>query len=833
MNTRADQMEQGIEPLRLNVEEITTYDIDDVDGKMFMLDHSFSGCLTVSATRRLDERIPGKVFYGEKEIGTCVVKCVVSAGGAQHVGIPVRSILRDYDTDYVIRVEELTDTNGNVMAPQKIRIHTNARTYADPAYAAHDAVALAAAEEGMVLLKNEKGALPLKVDERIRVTGMELFRVTTAGAGRINPRYTYRLERAISECSSFQVDEQADTALVVISRASGENYDNNAVPGEFYLTKEERETIAELRKECGKVIAIINSGYPMDLRWLEEFSIDAAIWCGFSGMLGGKALVEILDGRVNPSGKLPDTWSLDYKDIPAAANFYQPPCPEEALGADVNDYVDTCYQEGIYVGYRYFETFAVPVAYPFGYGLSYTNFSIHAKLSGMTVRALVTNTGDKPGKEVVQVYAGIPEGIMEQPKKRLVSFAKTRLLAPGETQELVLSFTEKELESFDVTDASWKLLAGEYSIFKGNSVKEVALTGRIMVAENKILRQSEHYMVCPVEMKLLSQKNPKEKLGIRTGIKKDVHQLEPVSPRRHFSDVTGKEDFVNQLSVWELARLNVSASHGWGMHEKGEAGRIYRLAGRNLPAFRVADGNCGVNVNRPNIGMPSSNLLCATWDRDLTYRVATVIAEEAKENEINMILAPAMNIHRNPLCGRHPEYFSEDPYLSGILAGYFCKGLEDNGISGSIKHVIANNSESTRKRNHSLIPERALREIYLKTFEIALSVHQPDSIMTSYNGCNGCFTAQDEELLLGIFRNEFGFSGYIMTDWNSYDTVDPVAAVAAGNCWLTPGTEDDTFVAPIVEAVENGRIPIERLRSNVRQLLRVVQKQTGAKLGVK
>ena len=200
---------------------------------------------------------------------------------------------------------------------------------------------------------------------------------------------------------------------------------------------------------------------------------------------------------------------------------------------------------------------------------------------------------------------------MEQPKKRLVSFAKTRLLAPGETQELVLSFTEKELESFDVTDASWKLLAGEYSIFTGNSVKEVALTGRIMVAEDKILRQSEHYMVCPVEMRLLSQKNPKEKLGIRTGIKKDVHQLEPVSPRRHFSDVTGKEDFVNQLSVWELARLNVSASHGWGMHEKGEAGRIYRLAGRNLPAFRVADGNCGVNVNRPNIGMPSSNLLCA------------------------------------------------------------------------------------------------------------------------------------------------------------------------------------------------------------------------------
>lgn len=818
----------------LKVEEQVTYDIDDVDGKIFMLDHSFSGCLTVNASKELDESIHGSVFYDNKEIGNCVVKHVVSAGGAQLIGIPVRSILTSYDTDYVVRVEGLTDTDGNKMKPQEIKIHTNAKNYADPAYAEHDAVALQAAEEGIVLLKNQDNTLPLKSDERIRVAGAELFRVTTEGAGRINPRYTYRLERAIQECSSFQLEAGADIALIVISRASGENYDNNAVAGEFYLSEQEKNEIARLRRECRKLVAIINSGYPMDLRWLEEYSVDAALWCGFSGMLGGKAVVEILDGRVNPSGKLPDTWSLDYTDIPASKNFYQPERPEEALGADVDIYVDTCYQEGIYVGYRYFETFDIPVAYPFGHGLSYTDFEIQAELEEMAVRVSVTNIGNRSGKEVVQVYAQIPEGSLEQPKRRLVAFGKTKLLAPKETEELVLTFTEMELKSFDVSDACWKLEAGEYCIFTGNSVKETTLTGSFTIAEDKILMQSEHYMACPVEMPLLSKKNPNQELGFRTGIKKGVSELEPISARKHFKETVREEkDFVDMLSVRELARMNVCASHGWGMHELGEAGRIYRLEDQRLPVFRVADGNCGVNVKRPNIGMPSTNLVCATWDRNLVYRIAAVVAEEAKENGINMILAPGMNIHRNPLCGRHPEYFSEDPYLSGVMAGYYCKGLEDNGISGCIKHVIANNSESTRKRNHSLIPERALREIYLKNFEVALSVHQPDSLMTAYNGCNGCFTAQDEELLQGIFREEFGFEGYVMTDWNSYDTVDPVAAVAAGNCWLTPGTEDDTFVAPIVEGIKRGTIEIERLRANVRYLLRVIQKRSGEELGVK
>lgn len=268
------------------------------------------------------------------------------------------------------------------------------------------------------------------------------------------------------------------------------------------------------------------------------------------------------------------------------------------------------------------------------------------------------------------------------------------------------------------------------------------------------------------------------------------------------------------------------------MQDRGEAGSIFRPEGLNIPEYVVADGNNGVNVMRPNIGMPCSNTVCASFNADLAYQVGKVIAEEAKEHGVHMILAPGMNIHRHPLNGRHPEYFSEDPYLTGIMAGHQSKGLEENGVSSCIKHVVANNCETVRKRNNSIVSQRALREIYLKAFEVAISVHNPDGMMTGYNACNGVFTAEDEEMIQGIFREEFGFEGYVMTDWNSYDSMDISSAMGAGNCWMTPGTTDDTYVKPIIEGVEQGKTDEERLRSNVRYILRVIQKRTGQDLGV-
>lgn len=809
---------------RLNDSEEFLYNIDDVDGKMYMLDHRFSGCLVVRFTKDINESVYGSVTYEGKELPRGLIKHLDSAGGIQMFGIPVREICTEYDKEYCFHVEGFVDTDGNQMKPQDIKVKTLARPEVNPAYAEHDAVALEAAREGIVLLKNEGDVLPIPKDSKLEVVGAETFRLGAVGAGKINPRYYMNLNRAIEEHSEFCKAEEADMGIFVVSRASGENFDNAPLPGEYYLTKDEERKIQEMTSRCKRVIAVINSGYPMDLRWVETYQIPAVIWCGFPGMLGGQALVEILDGRVNPSGKLPDTWSLDYYDIPASRNFYVPKEGEEPLSADAPVYIDTCYEEDIYVGYRYFETFQKKVAYPFGHGLSYTKFFMAGDYVNEKISVDVKNIGARDGKEVVQVYVKIPDGKLEQPSLRLVGFAKTKLLKPGESQTLEIPVQENKLTSFDTERACWLLEAGNYQFYVGDAVNQLAVVGEWEVKTERITGKSENLMKLPIEMEVLSKKKGNFPKGEKSGIRKDTNGPTPKSERKHYVEEAKASAFVSDLSVRELARLSVCASHGWGVHETGEAGRIYRLEEHDIPRFAVADGNNGVNVNKPNIGMPCSNTLCATWNTELAYEVGHIIAEEAKENDIAMILAPAMNIHRNPLNGRHPEYFSEDPYLAGIMAGHQSKGLEEHGVSSCIKHVIANNCESSRKRNHSFITERALREIYLKVFEVALSVHQADSLMTSYNACNGCFCAEDEELLQGIFRREFGFKGFVMTDWNSYDTIDVAKAVGAGNCWMTPGSTDDTYVQPIIDGVANGIIDESRLRSNVQSMINVVMR---------
>lgn len=860
---------------KISDQEEVSYNIDDVDGKMYMLDHRFSGCIVLRFTKTMREDVYGSVTCEGRELKRGTIAKMDVAGGLQMFGVPVRDVCTEYDSTYTLHIEGFEDTDGNLMEPADIVVHTGAKPKIDPAYAEHDEVALQAAREGIVLLKNEGNALPLAPDCEVEIAGAGEFRVGAVGAGKINPRYYMNLKRALEECSQFVVKERAATGILVISRASGENYDNNALKGEYYLTDEEEARLREMGERCEKVIVVVNSGYPIDMRWVEKYQVPAVIWCGYAGMLGGRALVEILDGRVNPSGKLADTWSWDYFDIPSSANFYLAPEGEQALSADCGLFVDTFYEEDIYVGYRYFETFKKPVAYAFGHGLSYTTFSIETDTAfgagvsdGITedaageaafgmwlskaadlfvkVRAKVTNTGAKVGKEVVQVYVRIPDGKLEQPAKRLVGFAKTKELAPGETQELEIIMTKKDMASFDTERASWIVEAGTYAFYAGNAVDSLHACGECEVAEEEVLFVSENLMKPPVEMELLSKKKPWFPKGTKSGVK-DYTQLTPKAERKHYPEtewekaereaihlngqaldvkkagnVAAARSLAAILSVRELARLSVCASHGWGMHETGEAGRIYLLEGRNLKRYAVADGNNGVNINKPNIGMPCSNTVCSTWNTELAFKVGKVIGEEAKENDIQMILAPAMNIHRNPLNGRHPEYFSEDPLLGGIMAGNQCKGLHEAGVGSSMKHTVANNAESSRKRNHSFISERALREIYLKVFEYAMSVQMPTSIMTAYNACNGCFTAEDEEMIQGIFHKEFGFDGYVMTDWNSYDTADVASAIRAGNCWMTPGTTDDTYVQPIIDGVESGYIEEARLRRNVCRILEAV-----------
>lgn len=809
-----------------------SYDIDDIDGQMFMLDHRFGGCVMTQFSKTMESY--GKVTCNGVELPKGTILAIKAAGGMQMCGIPVRALCKEYDTNYELLLEHFMDTDGNEMDPVILNVKTLPKPEVDEKYAANDSVALQAAREGIVLLKNENNILPLEPNVSFDLYGADEFRVGAYGAGRINPRYSIGLYRGISDYSKFTLEKDAEIGVVVISRASGENLDNNATKGSYYLTDDEEKLIRKLSEEKKHVIAILSTGHPIDLRWVETYHVESVIWCGFSGMCGGRAVVEILDGRVNPSGKLPDTWSLDYWDIPASKNFFLPASEEEALGADEGIYIDTCYEEGLYVGYRYFETFDKAVSYPFGYGLSYTKFQCEGQIiEDYQVCITVKNTGTKAGKHVVQLYVSIPEGELEQPKYRLIGFAKTTELQSGETIELQIPIQNSELVSFSEKKAAWIMEAGDYEFFIGDNVSNLHSCGTINF-EDAVIKQSDHLMMLPMDMDVFTKKKNNFPQGLHTGIKEGQTSLEPKSNRKHYPEENATlGDWVDELTVEQLARLSVCASHGWGMHEKGEAGRIYKLKDSIMPDYVVADGNNGVNVKKKNIGMPCSNTVCATWNAELAYQVGEVIAKEAKEQEINMILAPAMNLHRNPLNGRHPEYFSEDPYLAGIMAGNQSKGLEDNGISCSVKHVIGNNCEASRKCNQSLIPERALRELYLKAFEVAFSVHQPDSIMTGYNAVNGCFTASDEEMLQGIFRKEFGFKGFVMTDWSSYDTAGVVEPVAAGNAWMTPGTVDDTYTAPIVEGVNNGVIDLERLKANVRSMLRVVQKRTHVNLNVK
>ncbi|WP_228469372.1 glycoside hydrolase family 3 protein [Paenibacillus sp. JNUCC31] len=767
-----------------------------------------------------------------------------------------------------------------MMEPKEITIQTLPSKKPVPSYEQHEQISLEVAREGIILLKNEENLLPIKKEEMLNVFGIgqSQFRLGALGAGKINPRYQVRFLRAIEEYSDFSLNEavsklyqsdeevcpsveileqafnESQTAIIVISRASGENIDNNPIPGEYYLSADEEAMIQAVSGKFDKTIAIVNSGYPIDVRWVKRYNIKGLIVCGFVGMLGGKALVEILDGRVNPSAKLPDTWSLDYEDIPSSRNFYTAMEGKAILDSHTPYFVDTYYEEDIYVGYRYFETFNKQVAYPFGYGLSYTTFSLqpcHFTWENNVVKLSVeiTNTGSVTGKEVVQIYVEEPDGLLEKPSRKLVGFSKTQDLRPGSNQILTFQINRDQLASYSTDSASWIMESGTYLFYAGTSIKHLLKAGSFELEEMSTIRTVSNKMSPPVSIRVLSKRNPEETYptGEFSGIKSRATELTPIVNRQRmtetqpiqadlptmmikYTDVVVNPElldaFIKQLTVEELARLSVCNAAGWGMTDIGEAGRLYLLEKYDMRDFIVADGNSGVNVNKPNIGMPSSTVLCSSFNTQLAYEVGKVIAEEAIENNIHLILAPGMNIHRNPLNGRHPEYFSEDPFLTGIMAGYQSKGLEENGVSSCLKHTVANNCESARKRNHSLMTERSLREIYLKAFEVAIRVHKPDSIMTAYNACNGVFTAADEEMIQGVFREEFGFEGYVMTDWDSYETVDVVEAVAAGNCWLTPGTPDNTYVTPIIEGVREGRIEKARLEKNVKHLLSVTLKRT-------
>lgn len=850
------------------------YDLNEIEHQFYMFDRRCVGCIVLVCTCPIDISVMGTVELSGKKLDGCFLLPLKlpQTGDALSLVVPIRGHV-DYAGRYTLRIEGFKTVDGAYIKPMEAELTTREYPTKNPAYAEHDAVAMEAAREGMVLLKNEDGVLPLPQGSTVNLfgEGVTNYRIGTTGAGRINPRFSYGLRDAVRKTSSFKLNleldqlytapvsttpgkdvlERAkaenDTAFIFITRGTGENIDNAPIPGEYYLSNEEERMIAAVCTVFDKVVVILNTGYPIDMNWTKRHSIKALVYAGLAGQASAEALLEILDGRTNPSGKLPDTWAWDYYDIPASVNFHNRQSNEAPIQSEQNIWLDTCYEEGIYIGYRYFETFGKNVAFPFGHGLSYTSFEVNAdspvdSKNIVLVSVTVYNNGSRPGKEVVTLYVKLPGTSQEQASRQLVGFAKTGMLAPGERETLQIHVPKKYLATCHIQKNAWLIEEGSYEFYVGGSVHEVTPCGKMEIPEAMIVSQLLYHLPSPIEFEELSQKGKQWPDGKYSGIREGETTLTHPLPRCW---KTGKrspsnpcdglisydalknqptllEAFVEQMDTATLTRLNMMYGHGWSMDKKGEAGRMAPLEQYGVPEYVCADGNSGVNINAPNIGMPTSVVLCSTFNTALARQVGRVIGEEAAENGIQMILAPGMNIHRNPLNGRHAEYFSEDPYLAGIMAGAQVQGLHDAGVSDSVKHVAGNNCETSRKRNHSLMSERTMREIYLRAFEVLLDQVKPDSIMASYNAMNGSMCASDPVLMEGILRDEFGFDGFLMTDWTSYDTVDMVEAVHAGMSWLTPGENDGSLVAVLDKAVENGSLTRERLRTNAERVFHIM-----------
>ena len=782
--------------------------------------------------------------------------------------VPVGSVAREYGKEYTMKLTGFKGKDGKPFPDTTLKFKTMERPQRDHKYDAHDEVAIQAAREGMVLLRNENSVLPLQENTVLNCFGSAqfCFRNTATGAGLINPRWQANFHQSIEEHSSFQVNrevsnlyvelkdvvpteavlirakEQSDTAILLVSRHSGEFSDNRAVKGGYYLSDDERAMIAAVSKVFPKTVAMLNTGHPIEMGWVKEYGIDAVIYTGFAGMGAGYALMEILDGRTNPSGKLPDTWSYDYYDNPAAHNFINLPANHKQVGEkDFGAHI--YYGEDIYVGYRYFDTFDKEVAYSFGHGMSYTDFAfdfgVPAYENGnVAVDVTVRNTGKRPGKEVVQLYIQAPDGAIEKPKRVLAAFEKTALLQPGESQTLTLTAPEKAFASFCENTGAFLLEAGEYRVWSGNSLADSQPIGRFSLEKAKVLAKTNRINLPVESFKRITKADPTVEaiskivpLEERTGKGAprpvydpkplDVYKGKKITFPQLKADPSLLDKFVAQMSNDELCKMNVCGGADWYMPwQTGAAGKTAVIRKYKMPKVMVSDGNTGLNLKKRNIGFPSSCTVAASFNKELAYTIGKVIAEESLEHKIGMNLGPAMNIHRNILNGRHPEYFSEDPYLGGIMAGNHGKGLEENGCGCTYKHLFCNGSDTSRKASHSIVSERALREVYYKVFEFAVDVHKPSAIMTSYNAVNGIYPAENADILQTLLREEWGLDSMIMTDWGTYDTVDPVEMVKAGNCWLTDG--GGKYVRILQKAVKEGKLSRAVLEHNVRYVIKTI-----------
>ena len=761
-----------------------------------------------------------------------------------------------------------------------------------------------AGAEGCVLLKND-GTLPLKAEQPVAVFGrcqLDWFYVGYGSGGDVHPPYRVNLMEGLKNAGvavdqelsgvyenwCFSDDHKAnhgwwghwpmshpempleqsmvsaaakrcDTAIVVIGRAAGEDRENTLTKDSYYLTDEETAILDAVTSVFKHTVVVMDIGSIMDMIWAESYGdkLSAILIAWQGGMESGNAMADVLTGKVNPCGKLADTIARNYEDYPSSSSFG---------GKEFNNYT-----EDIFVGYRYFETFAKDkVLYPFGYGLSYTTFeckplALNWERGTYTVSAQVTNTGNVAGREAVMLWCAAPQGKLGKAAKVLTAYGKTKLLAPVESEAITLCFDERTFVSFDDTGKTgfanaFVLEAGEYQFFLGD-----VLAGTITIDETRVIEQCEE--VCGIEApfarmvareengtivareEMLSRGN----VDLRQRILDRLPEEIPVTGNQGYklSDVAkGKislDTFIAQLNDAELEALTRGEGcMGSALGVAGNAGAfggvLPSLREKGIPPVITADGPSGLRLKKYCALLPNGTALACTFDDELIQQLFTHTGREMIKQGVDVVLSPGMNIHRNPLCGRNFEYFSEDPLLTGKVAAAIVRGVQSQGVSCCPKHFACNNQETKRNTNDSRVSQRALREIYLRCFEIVVKEAKPNVIMTSYNKINGVWSHYNYDLVTTVLRKEWGFDGVVITDWWMQKSASPEFPKIKDNAYrvraqvdvLMPGNmghlyksyhSDGTLLKTIDELDGMTRAEIQRTAKNVLSLILKTRKE--------
>lgn len=721
----------------------------------------------------------------------------------------------------------------------------------------------AAAAEGIVLLRNQD-TLPLQPTTRVAIFGrhqIDWFFVGYGSGGDVNAPYKTHLaeaakgriaydtalaerydrwchsvahaadegwwgawprshpEMALKDAEVAQYAQNNDVALYVLGRSAGEDRENVPAEGAYYLTSTERRLLASITTHFKRTVVVLDVGNVVDMAWVEEYRPSAVLLAYLGGQESCNALVDVLLGEVNPSGKLTDTIAKRYVDYPSSSCFGNKNANE--------------YREDVYVGYRYFETFAkAKVLYPFGFGLSYTRFewqvlSAEASADGATVCVRCRNVGDVAGKEVLQLYLSAPQGLLGKSTRSLMAFAKTPLLSAGQSVELTLCCTGYEMASFDDVGLTgypnaYVLEEGEYRLLVGNSVRNLVEAARFQIPRNVCVKTVQS--ICAVARpfdRLVPKKQgegyvfgyvqvPKGDNNLRARILADLptEVTRSATPVLWTDVLDGKatmEQFVRSLDLEDLEAL--TRGHGFIHSPLGVSGNGGVMGGvtpdlrlMGFPPIVVSDGPSGLRVNYYCNLVPCGTCLAATWNEPLVTEVFRTVGKEMVAHDVHVLLGGGMNIHRNPLCGRNFEYMSEDPVLSGHIAAATVLGVQAEGVAACIKHFCCNNQEYNRNRNDSRVSQRALREIYLKGFEICIELSDPWTLMMSYNLVNGVWAHYNYDLATTLLRKEWGYRGLIMTDWwmqhdHSHEfpaLYDNAYRVRAGVDVYMPGSFDRT-----------------------------------------